>query len=1157
MGKKWSWQLRFAISLFFSSAFTTTDRAAKAQLIPDTTLGQESSRVTSSGVRNQIEGGAIRDNTLFHSFQEFNVNNGQQVYFAPPSGIANIFTRVTGSTTSQIFGTLGVVGSANLFLMNPNGIIFGSNAQLDVAGSFAATTAQSIIFDSYQFSATNPTAPPVLRINLTPGLQYGPVAPTSQIRSEGILSVGQDFSLTGGSLNLQGQLLAGNNLTLVGNSTSSSNSLHILAGGAVNINQIAITDADTTGNTINPTATPTLANVTLSDGSPLVINSTARPTLDIRAGTTAVLNSGTGSNSDTALTPVENNTTARSANITIGTIRVNTSNGLVFLTNQYQPNSSSTGNIQVNLIDTSSTVGRGGDILLDSRSNIIVPPFGLVTSSSGAGNSGNITLIANNAISVANNAVITTGTFPNGLANAGNINVTTRLLSMDNGAVLNAGISARGNGGNININARDSISLAGARTGIFTAVNPEAVGSGGNININTRSLTLSNGAQLSASVVGNGNGGELRVKAQQVELVGISPDGQFGSGLYSTLNPGATGKAGNLTVETDRLVVRDGAGVSTATGGNGDGGELRVKAQHLELIGTTADGRISSGLYSNLDLGATGKAGNLTVETDRLVVRDGAGVSTSTLGNGDGGELRVKAQQIELIGGSISGQFGSSLLSILGPDATGQAGNLTIETDRLVVRDGAQISTSSVGNGNGGELQVKAQHLELVGTSPDGLFGSGLYSTLNPGATGQAGNLTVEVDRLVVRNGAQISAGTLGNGNGGELRVKAQHLELVGTSPDGLFGSGLYSTLNPGATGKAGNLFVETDRLVIRDGAAISTATGSNEDGGELRVKAQQIELIGSLPNPNIPFFGGLTTFAGIEASGNGGNLVVDTERLTLADGAQVSTSSFGSGRAGDLRINTPQLLIRDRSQILATSQSGNGGNITLEGLKLLLLRNNSSISTTAGQALAGGDGGNITINAGFVVGVLNEGSDITANAFFGRGGNINITTNALFGLRERKQLTQFSDITAFSQQNPVLNGTIVIDTLRIDPNRGLTELPSAAVDPSDRIVAACPATPDARFVVTGRGGLPEDPRTTLTGIVVLNDFRTSLDTNVEGELHSRDAKDFPLPPTPTSNSPLVEAQSWVIDAAGNVELVVNNTNISSSSGSGGRGLCF
>ncbi|NEQ85238.1 MAG: filamentous hemagglutinin N-terminal domain-containing protein, partial [Moorea sp. SIO2I5] len=185
-----------------------------AQIIPDSTLGDENSQVTPNqtirgAVADLIEGGAIRDSNLFHSFLEFNVGNGQRVYFANPDGITNILTRVTGSTFSQILGTLGVNGSANLFLLNPNGINFGANASLDVAGSFVASTADSAVFDNgFNFSASDPNAPPLLTINIPTGLQYGSnPGPVNVIGATLGIQTGQTMALLGGEVNLNGATL--------------------------------------------------------------------------------------------------------------------------------------------------------------------------------------------------------------------------------------------------------------------------------------------------------------------------------------------------------------------------------------------------------------------------------------------------------------------------------------------------------------------------------------------------------------------------------------------------------------------------------------------------------------------------------------------------------------------------------------------------------------------------------------------------------------------------------------------------------------------------------------------------------------------------------------------------------------------------------------
>ena len=150
---------------------------ASAQIVPDNSLGAESSRTVPATINNlpsdRIEGGATRGVNLFHSFQEFNVGEGRGAYFANPNGIANIFTRVTGGNPSNILGILGVQGNANLFLLNPKGIVFGPNARLDLRGSFIGTTGSSILFDNgFEFSAANSNGVPLLAINIPVGLRF-------------------------------------------------------------------------------------------------------------------------------------------------------------------------------------------------------------------------------------------------------------------------------------------------------------------------------------------------------------------------------------------------------------------------------------------------------------------------------------------------------------------------------------------------------------------------------------------------------------------------------------------------------------------------------------------------------------------------------------------------------------------------------------------------------------------------------------------------------------------------------------------------------------------------------------------------------------------------------------------------------------------------
>ncbi|WP_442948742.1 filamentous hemagglutinin N-terminal domain-containing protein [Nostoc sp.] len=159
---------------------------------------------------DRIDGGATRGANLFHSFQEFNVREGRGAYFNNPAGIENIFSRVTGNNASNINGKLGVLGNANLFLLNPNGILFGPNASLDINGSFLGSTANSLRFgDGKEFSATNPTAPPLLNVSVPLGVQFNQGQPSAILNSANLsTATGQNLTLLGGTVVSTGQLSA-------------------------------------------------------------------------------------------------------------------------------------------------------------------------------------------------------------------------------------------------------------------------------------------------------------------------------------------------------------------------------------------------------------------------------------------------------------------------------------------------------------------------------------------------------------------------------------------------------------------------------------------------------------------------------------------------------------------------------------------------------------------------------------------------------------------------------------------------------------------------------------------------------------------------------------------------------------------------------------
>ncbi len=1021
-----------------ASAYAGWAKCAIAQITPDGTLPNNST-VNINGNIFDIAGGTRAGNNLFHSFRDFSVLNGSEAHFNNAVDINNIISRVTGSSVSNIDGLIKVLqGNANLFLLNPNGIIFGQNARLDIRGSFVASTANSIKFaDGFEFSAKNAQSAPLLTVSVPLGLQFG--ANPQRIQ---VIGDGQGIRRTDILEDTQNALRVPENqtLALVGGEISLEGATLKTAGGRIELGSV-------------------------------------------------------GAEGLVSLIPINKGFALGYAG------GQNFSN--IELSNQATVDASGAG---------------GGDVLL-----------------------------------------------------------TGRRVSLRGGSQIEASTLLSQPRGTLALNASELVEVSGPGSGLFVAAYPNATANAGNLTINTPVLQVQDGAIVGTSTYGAGKGGNLTVNAtQKVDVTGTSSANGYLylSALFTDTFPDATGNAGDLTINTPVLQVRDGAFVSASTYGAGKGGNLTVNAtDKVEVIGTyPADSRFPSGLFTQQNTeGATGNAGDLTINTPVLLVQDGAIVSTSTFGAGKGGNLTVNAtQKVEVTGTIPNGQSGSRLEA--GTSGTGNAGNLTINTQRLVVKD-SQVSASTDGKGNAGIFTVNAsESIELSGYLFDEVdeYPAGLFAQVNSEGSGRGGKLNIETGRLSISNGAKVQVATFGQGDAGELFIRASEIDIFETTqpryayyPTGIF-AGVRSTRSATELpkGNGGSATIETNRLTVRNGGVVTTTTQGLGNAGTLRIRASEsVEVFGTAPgaefrDPEEPRNSEISAATTFRSTGNGGLLKIETGKLIVRDRGTVTVKSQGTRQAaGNLEINARSINLDNQGSITATTNSGNGGNIFLTVKDLLLLRNQSTISATAGTAEQGGNGGNITIDApnGVIVAVPNENSDITANAFSGSGGRITINTTGRFGLVLRSgtdiarllgttdatQLNpsklQTNDITAFSQQNPDVRQSV--RTVETYFNLELVELPTVVVDTSVLVDTSCAAlvgSKNSEFIVSGRGGLPPSPYEPLSTDVVWSDTRLPATTARQHREQTPSAK----PTSKPEAVAILPATGWVFNGKGQVTLI-------------------
>lgn len=1124
---------------------------AAAQVVPDNTL-PINTIVTKNGATFNIDGGTRVGNNLFHSFEQFSLLTGQTSSFNNSTDIQNIISRVTGSYISEIDGLIRTQGTANLFLINPNGIVFGANASLNIGGSFLASTANSIKFtDGSEFSATSPQAHPLLTVSLPLGLQYGPTK-TGMITVNG---PGNNTSLNPDNfavitdnrpvgLQVQSQktlaLVGGNVAIAGGNLTAKEGRIEL---GSVGKNSFVKLNPITSGWELSYQDVNSFQDISLSQAASLEVSGNSGGTIQLQG----------------------RNIQVKDASAMLANTLGNGSGGTLNIKGADSVAVSGTSLSSISFITYLSTdvapgaTGNGGNLFIDTKSLLVADGAQISSGTFGSGNAGTLTVKAQTVkliggSRVAGSSGLFTPVAPEATGNGGNLVIKTDNLLINNGAQAFANTFGFGNAGNIQLNATNiqliGASRGGIPSGIFANSESDTQGAGGNITIDTQNLYVADGARMAVSTFNSKNGGTLTVKAKDIELVGGAAS-VGSSGLFANVESEASGNGGQLLVDTDSLQMAGGAQIAALTFGSGNAGTVQVKANQMQLSGSSPGG-LPTGLLANVESGATGKGGNLFIDTQSLRLSNGAQIGTGTFSSGNAGDLNIQANDVELIGSSSKAP--SLIFTTVTSNATGKGGNLTLDTGSLRLVDGGQIASSTAGSGNAGNLTVKATDIEAVGFSQQGR--SGLFASAIQG-NGDGGNLAIATDNLTLKDGGIISASNFhsinssispGQGKAGNIQIAAGAIVLDNTSSENP-ASITASTLSGGG----GNIFLNVQQsLTARNGSQISADTKGSGDGGSININADSLEFttgaylttstagkgnagLINIDAHSILFdgysngsFTGAFSEAKAESQGNGGNIQVTSDILKLTNQARISTNSAGLGQAGNITINSQQIQT-NQGNIVATSTKTGGGNLNLTS-NLLLLNNNSLISTSVLDS--NGGGGNIYINSDFVL--AHNHSDIRANAVFGPGGNIQIQTQGIFFSTDSK-------IDASSQFG--VNGIVTITNLETSKNIANIELSENIIDPTQQIAASCRGDRANNFVVTGRGGLPENPTDAIIGKTIWTDLR-ELSPKAGGEQKVGGNKQKVLPQI-SQNTPsvIIEAQGWTMNSNGQLELIANSPN--------------
>ena len=864
------------LSLSLAQAPPITSSGLNTQVSEPIVVGGQTQYDITGGTRPG--GGA----NLFHSFGDFGVPSDNIANFqntlvngAFPH-TDNILARVTGGDMSNIFGSIKTAdfGSANLFLMNPAGFLFGPNATVNVGGMVAFSSADYLkLTDNVRFNAI-PNAATDALLTAMPVASFGfSELNPGAITVKGSQFIAESISLVGGNITIESGTPEGGTAHRAQFSAPNGN---ILLASATSPGEFDAATLQPLPN-VNDTSFSSFGSVFLAPESSINVRGTS--TVSIRGGQFVL------SVNDATLTTAESPSVTNTFSLNSGSSIVSSNSDA----NRGADIKVVAGVLQMDgaMIQNNTSGldgGAGGNIFMNADTITLQNGSSISSSTSGAGDSGTVHLNANESISLVNSSIASNSETPPGtpiVGNGGQLNLSAPSITLEQGSALLARTTGAGHAGAIELNAdtlsladmsvvqtstsssgpADSITVQGLKGSGDTAHTVSLVGgsslssnsvgndegeggAAGNILVETHTLSLSEGSQITTSSISSpGDAGTITINAgEEVQLSqGILTSRSESNISDEFVNDFVIGNAGSITVSAPTVMLKNNSRIASTTDSRytgdpskGNAGSVTVNATNLSL--TEGSQLTSSSIIGDSGQSPVGNAGNVTIQvlaslaSSVLTNGAGSGLFTDTQGTGAGGNITLNANTVTLQnGGTLSAKTS-------GPATTATGGSITVNaTDHVIMTSGASITASSTGPGNAGNISIDAGQ-NFVATN------SSVTTQANL-ASGGAIKITTTPSGMVDLTNSTISASVRdGAGGGGSVNIDPQFVILQNSE-----------ILAQAVQGPGGNISITTN-LLLQDATSNISASSQFGVNGTVTIQSPNAPASGKIqPLRNTP----------------------------------------------------------------------------------------------------------------------------------------------------------------------------------------------------------------------------------------------------------------------------------------------------------------